>query len=244
VDPPGADTAAILQRSSLTLDQGNVVFGYGGNIGDCSTYHGWVASVPETGGPMATFEVDSGAGERQGAVWMGGAAPIVDASGNIWVATGNGSVTSTSPYDSSDSVLELSPSLTLKQYFAPTNWSSDNAADRDLGSSSPALLPNGSVVQAGKSQTAFLLSQSSLGGIGGQEGEIPTCGGQDVDGGNAVSGDAVYMPCQGGVVAVHASARARRPLLSSGRRPPDPVDRPSWRGGWSGPSSRTAYSSA
>ncbi len=40
VDPPGQDTSAILQRTGLNLSDGNVVFGYGGNDGDCSTYHG------------------------------------------------------------------------------------------------------------------------------------------------------------------------------------------------------------
>jgi outer membrane protein assembly factor BamB len=203
VDPPGSTPAAILQRVALTLDDGHVVFGYGGNSGDCSTYHGWVISVPEGGGPMSTYQVDSGAGESQGAVWMGGAAPIVDSSGNIWVAAGNGSVHSSSgTYDDSDSVLELSSTLGLKQYFAPSDWYSDNGNDRDLGSSSPALLPDGEVVQAGKSQTAYLLSQANLGGIGGQQTTAPVCSGHDVDGGNAVVGSTVYMPCEGGVEAV------------------------------------------
>ena len=202
VDPPGALTSAILQRTALTLDEGHVVFGYGGNNGDCSSYHGWVVSVPESGGPMGTFEVDHGAGQSQGAVWMGGAAPIVDSSGNIWVAAGNGSVSSSgAAYDDSDSVLELNPSLGLEQLFAPSDWASDNGTDRDLGSSSPALLPNGTVVQAGKSQTAFLLRQSALGGIGGQTSDISMCSGHNVDGGDAVSGDVVYLPCQGGVLA-------------------------------------------
>ena len=33
VDPPGADPAALLQRTGLTLDAGQVVFGMGGNTG-------------------------------------------------------------------------------------------------------------------------------------------------------------------------------------------------------------------
>ncbi|HXW39532.1 MAG TPA: PQQ-binding-like beta-propeller repeat protein, partial [Acidimicrobiales bacterium] len=73
VDPPGSDTAALLQRTGLTLDDGQVVFGFGGNYGDCSVYHGWVEAVAETGGTPVRFELDSGPGERQGAVWMGGA---------------------------------------------------------------------------------------------------------------------------------------------------------------------------
>src|ERR1022692_3467002 len=40
VDPAGADTAALLQRTGLTLDAGQVVFGFGGNDGDCASYRG------------------------------------------------------------------------------------------------------------------------------------------------------------------------------------------------------------
>ena len=111
-----------------------MIFGFGGNFGDCSAYHGSVVGVPEAGGAMSIFELDTAPGESQGAVWMGGAAPAVDGSGNVWVAVGNGSVTSPGgPYDDSDSVIELSSSLGLEQFFAPSDWYSDNATDRDLG---------------------------------------------------------------------------------------------------------------
>ena len=141
VDPPGADPAALLQRTALTLDGGQVVFGMGGNFGDCSTYRGRVAAVPESGGTPRYFTVDGAPGESQGAVWMGGAAPVIDGSGNIWVTTGNGSVSSSShAYDHSDGLLELAPSLDLLQYFAPRSWASDNSRDLDM-SAAPALAP-------------------------------------------------------------------------------------------------------
>jgi len=206
-DPPGITTRAALQRVALTLDDGEVVFGYGGNDGDCSSYHGWVVAVPEGGGALLTYEADSGPGEDQGAVWMGGAAPEVEADGDIWLASGNGSVTNAGhAYDDSDSVLELSPSLGLLHYFAPSQWASDNAHDRDLGSSSPALLPDGLVVQAGKSDTAYLLSQTALGGVGGQLAELGSFCGNDVDGGSAVVGSVVYLPCLNGVTALGVEA--------------------------------------
>ena len=78
VDPPGADPAALLQRTGLALDAGQVVFGYGGNDGDCASYRGRVVAVPEPGGTPRYFTVDAAPGESQGAVWMGGAAPVVD----------------------------------------------------------------------------------------------------------------------------------------------------------------------
>src|SRR3974390_3491045 len=114
-------------------------------------------SSPEGGGPPHVFTVDNtAAGQTQGAVWMGGGAPEVDANGDIWVATGNGSETNCAhTYDDSDSVLELSSSLTLLQFFAPSTWCTDNQNDLDLGSAAPALMADGTVFQAGKSQTAF-----------------------------------------------------------------------------------------
>ena len=141
VDPAGADTATLLQRTGLTLASGRVVFGFGGNDGDCQPYRGRVESVPETGGAPSIFTVDAKAGQSQGAVWMGGAAPAVDAGGHVWVSAGNGSVYQTSRgYDDSDSVLELSPAMRLLQYFAPVSWASDNASDRDF-SAEPRCCP-------------------------------------------------------------------------------------------------------
>jgi outer membrane protein assembly factor BamB len=206
VDPPGANTAAILQRTGLNLSDGSVVFGYGGNAGDCSIYHGWVVRVPETGGTGTFFDVTSGAGEGEGAVWMGGAAPLVDRSGNVWVATGNGDARPGDPYDGADSVLELSPQLSLKQFFAPSNWATQNSIDQDLGSSPPALLSNGAALQAGKAQTGYELDQADLGGIGGQVASASLCPGGDVDGGEAIEGSMVYIPCQAGMEGVNVSA--------------------------------------
>jgi outer membrane protein assembly factor BamB len=206
VDPPGSTPSALLQRTGLTLDAHRVVFGYGGNFGDCSTYHGWVESVPEAGGAADSFQVDSGSGESQGAVWMGGAAPVVDAGGNVWVEAGNGSVKSPSgPYDDSDSVLELSSALTLTQYFAPATWASENATDLDM-STAPALLSDGQVVAAGKDRTAYLLDGAHLGGIGGEQSSLPDACGDVIDGGPAVGGTTVYLPCLKGPVAVQVSS--------------------------------------
>lgn len=206
VDPPGAEPAALLQRTGLNLTHGQVIFAMGGNFGDCPSYRGRVAAVPETGGPARYFTVDAGSGQSQGAVWMGGAAPTVDGAGNVWVTSGNGSVTSSSqPYDDSDAALELSPSMRLLQFFAPTTWPSDNASDRDM-STAPALLADGQVVAAGKSGQAYLLSGAHLGGIGGQQATLAPACSEVIDGGFATAGTTVYLPCLSGIVAARAAA--------------------------------------
>jgi polyvinyl alcohol dehydrogenase (cytochrome) len=205
VDPAGADPAALLQRTGLTLDQGRVVFGMGGNYGDCSSYRGRVISVPEAGGQAEIFTVDGKPGQSQGAVWMGGAAPVVDAAGNVWVSAGNGSVVSSSEaYDDSDSLLELSPSMTLLQYFAPSDWPANNAADLDMPIA-PVLLPDGHVIVAGKSRIVYLLNGSALGGIGKQEAALPAACGDDIDGGVAFEGSTAFLPCLSGTIAVRAT---------------------------------------
>jgi outer membrane protein assembly factor BamB len=209
VDPPGSTPTALLQRTGLTLDDGRVVFGFGGNFGDCSTYHGWVVSVPEGGGTPARFAVDSGRGQSQGAVWMGGGAPAVDAAGNVFVSVGNGSVHSPGqPYDHSDSVLQLSPSMRLLRFFAPSNWPANNASDLDM-STVPALLPGGQVLIAGKSRIAYLLGPG-LGGIGHQRAQLGSLCNSDIDGGVAVTGSTVYLPCLAGILAVRAVASPSR----------------------------------
>ena len=218
VDPAGADPAALLQRTGLTLDDGQVVFGMGGNDGDCASYRGRLIAVPEQGGTPQVFTVDAAGDESQGAIWMGGAAPVVDSSGDIWVSTGNGSVYSYShPYDNSDSVLELSPSLKLEQFFAPSTWATNNSRDLDM-STAPALLSDGQVILAGKSRIAYLLSQAQLGGIGGQQAALGSACSQDIDGGVAVQGTTVYLPCTSGIIAVQAvkSPAALHLLWSSG----------------------------
>jgi polyvinyl alcohol dehydrogenase (cytochrome) len=162
--------------------------------------------------------VDAAPGESQGGIWMGGAAPVIDSSGHVWVATGNGSVYSYShAYDDSDSVLELSPTMRLLQYFAPNSWATNNSQDLDM-STAPVLLPDGQVILTGKSRIVYLLDGARLGGIGRQQASLGSACSQDIDGGIALVGMTVYLPCEAGIIAVHAtqSPAALHLLWSSG----------------------------
>jgi hypothetical protein len=181
-------------------------------------YRGRLASVPESGGTPGFFTVDARPGDSQGAIWMGGAAPAVGANGDLWVATGNGSVSSRRhAYDGSDSVLELSPSLRLLQFFAPADWRVDNSDDLDMATE-PVLLPDGQVILAGKSQVVYLLNGRHLGGIGKQQAKLsPVCA-TNIDGGSTHAGMTVYLPCLNGIIAIKAtrSPPALHLLWSSG----------------------------
>jgi hypothetical protein len=177
------------QRPALAVANGFVYIGFGGLAGDCGQYVGEEVGVPTSGvGATISYRVPA---TREGAIWSTGG-PVIDAAGNLYVSVGNGASTTT--YDGTDSVLELSPTLALMSFFAPSTWATDNAADADLGSLSPVLVPGGRVFIAGKSGTGYVLNQGALGGIGGQVSSATVCTGF---GGAAQSGGTVYVPCSG-----------------------------------------------
>jgi outer membrane protein assembly factor BamB len=227
VDPPGSIPADLLQRSALALSGGKVFAGFGGNDGDCATYHGWLVGVPEAGGTPITFEVAPQQVGGGGAIWGGGDGPAVDASGDLWLETGNGFG---STYGYQESVLKLDTNLNLLDYWAPSNWPYLYANDIDLGSGNPLLLPDGLVFAIGKGGEGYLLSASHLGG----EDAAPVYSAQvcgmtdDASFGGAVYYDGViYAACWEGLraLALDTSTQTFTPLsawqvISSAIGPP------------------------
>jgi hypothetical protein len=200
VDPPGSIPTDQLQRAALALNGGKVVIGYGGNDGDCGTYNGWLVAVPESGGPLQTFEVEPGA--TAGAIWGAGDGPAVDSSGNLWATSGNGFG---STYGYQESVLKLDSNLNLLDHWAPSNWPALDSSDSDLGSSDPLLLPGGLVFQIGKAGVGYLLSASSLGGTGGSPVyQAQVCGqtGDASFGGAVYNAGIIYVACSDGLRAL------------------------------------------
>ncbi|MCW2778952.1 MAG: hypothetical protein JWN17_2677 [Frankiales bacterium] len=200
IDRDASTAYAHQQRSALAVSGGRVYVALGGLAGDCGPYRGYVTSSATSGtGALATWVVPTG---REGGIWATGNLPV-DASGRVYAAVGNGESTS-GGYDGSDSVTQLSPALARTSFFAPKTWADDNAKDLDLGGTGPALL-GGSVVQVGKSGRGYLLSQSDLGGIGGEKASLQVCDG-GAFGGTAARGQRVYVACSDGVKAVRVGA--------------------------------------
>lgn len=194
VDVAGENPTTHQQRAALAVANGYVYVGFGGLAGDCGQYRGKVVGVPATGnGGTVLYRVPV---SREGAVWAT-PGPVVDAKGNLYVSVGNGA--STTSYDGSDSVVELNPTLGQVGFFAPKTWAAENAADADLGSAAPTLLPNGLAFIAGKTGTGYILRQGALGGIGGEVASKAVCASF---GGTAVVGSDVYVPCSTGLAKI------------------------------------------
>jgi outer membrane protein assembly factor BamB len=201
VDPPGSTPPAQLQRTALALEAGKVLIGYGGNYGDCGSYHGWLLAAPETGGSLlGSFEVDKDS--NGGAIWGAGNGPAIDSSGNVWVTTGNGFG---STYQYQESVLKLDSSLNLLDHWAPANWSQLDTSDADLASSDPLLLPGGLVFQIGKEGIGYLLSASDLGGTGASpafQAQVCDQTGHASYGGGVYYRGVIYVACSDGLRAL------------------------------------------
>jgi outer membrane protein assembly factor BamB len=156
----------------------------GGYFGDAPSYQGHLVKIDRASGRIeAVFNtlcshrthllVPSTCPESDSAIWSRSGA-VIEPGGNILVATGNGAFNGAS--DWGDSVLELSPGLRLLHNWTPVNQAQLNQSDTDLGSTSPALLPGGLIVQGGKSGVLSLLSLHALDGTGSGAG--PRTGGQ------------------------------------------------------------------
>ncbi len=115
---------------------------------------------------------DPTSGNNEGAIWQCGGGPSVDDAGNVYLETANGNFDADSNgINYSDSVMKLSSSGTVLDYFTPSNEAILALDDVDLGSSPAMVLPNsvGSgahphlLLAAGKPGYLFLLDRDNLG---------------------------------------------------------------------------------
>jgi outer membrane protein assembly factor BamB len=197
IDVSGSDPRAQQERGALVLLGSRVYVPFGGLYGDCSDYKGRVVGAPVSGsGPLVTYTTPN---QREAGIWAPAGEAVRD--GSLYVATGNGT-----PYnqvDDSDSVLRLSPDLQVEDRFTPANFESLSANDQDLGSTAPALLPDGLVFQVGKQGVGYLLDGTRLGGTGGELSSSNVCEGGF--GGDAVDGDTVVFSCYNSLRAANVT---------------------------------------
>jgi hypothetical protein len=171
------------QRAALLLENGHVVISWSSHC-DTSPWHGWIMSYSASALSQEAVYNDSPNGYA-GGIWMSGSGPAADASGNIFVATGNGSWNST---DRSDSIVKLgAPSgstLPVLDYFTPYNQAALSNVDNDMSAGGLILLPtlaNGTqlVTMIGKAGTLYLVNRNDMGGY--CVNQSPACSDSDPD---------------------------------------------------------------
>jgi PQQ-like domain len=179
------------QRPGLVLVNGVVYAAFGSQC-DYGNWEGWVIGVSEASASITTMwsteedVPDTGYQLPGGGIWQSGSAPVVDANGDIFVATGNGDVpssaepgTDTSNKTYGEAVVELhtpngdpTGQLQVVDFFIAADANSLNGQDGDLGSGGPMELPSSMgttqepnvIVEDGKQGILYVLNANNLGG--------------------------------------------------------------------------------
>jgi hypothetical protein len=177
------------QRSGLALVNGVVYIAWASHE-DILPYYGWVMGYQYgVNGFTQTAVLNITPNVQKGGIWMSGAAPSVDAAGNLYLITGNGHFDANSlippSNDYGDSLLELSvaaqptnvtTAFSVLGYFTPSDQANDAQNDVDFGSGGAAVLADvivGNppttthlVMGGGKDGGFYLINRDQLGGYG------------------------------------------------------------------------------
>ncbi|MEJ8849505.1 hypothetical protein [Variovorax rhizosphaerae] len=159
---PGLDSRRQKQRTGLTLVQGVLYIGFGGDGSRGLLMAHDAATLQQ----KTVWNVTPSGND--GGLWQSGVAPAADAQGNLYLMTGNGTFdAATGGANYGDSFVKLhleGGNIVVKDYFTPCNQAFLATVDMDLGSSGPVLIPGTDLVfGAGKHPHIFLLSTNRMG---------------------------------------------------------------------------------
>ncbi|HUB80172.1 MAG TPA: choice-of-anchor X domain-containing protein [Bryobacteraceae bacterium] len=165
-------------RAALLETNNTIYTVWSGLDGDCGPYSPWVISY-SADTVAQTAALDLAPNNYGGGMWMGGAGPSVDSSGNVYAVSGNGfggnpeGGLPTGSYNNSMVKLSVTPAgLSVADYFTPDNTTTENQDDADFGSVGALLLPDitgntGTVhhlaVSGGKDGQLYVVDRDSMG---------------------------------------------------------------------------------
>jgi hypothetical protein len=175
-------------RAGLLLTNGTIYTAWG-SFCDFPPFTGWIIAYNERtlsqtivfntnpNGTPPSSDLPDGSGSG---VWQAGQPPAIDAAGNLYVATGNG------PFDThldsngfpisrdyGDTLLKLTPSLQVTNFFTPTDQLSLAENDGDFGSGGTLVVDvadsDNSVhhlaIVAGKDSNIYVVDRDTMGGF-------------------------------------------------------------------------------
>src|SRR6266404_4447267 len=158
-------------RPGLLLLNGVLYLGFGSNA--CNDANsGWVLSYDAASlSKLAVFNTSPDYGLTS--IWQSGVGLAADASGNIFVETAeagsHGFDVPNGGQTYCNSVLKLSPSLTVADCFTPWNVAYLNSHDLDLSSTGAVILPKQAgpypheLIASGKQGIVYVLNRDNLG---------------------------------------------------------------------------------
>jgi len=150
------------QRAGLLLSDGLLYVGFGGDTTDGLA--GWLFVYDAATLAIKTVWSPTPGG-RNGGIWMAGDAPAADASGNVYLQTGNGDLVPGSRRFG-DSIVKLrlqNNAISVIGFFAPCNQMLLDRCDLDQGSSG-AVLFDEFLIGGGKDGRLYLMKADKMPG--------------------------------------------------------------------------------
>jgi hypothetical protein len=176
------------ERAAL-LELGGTIYTTWASHCDDAPYTGWLISYSaDTLAQTGVLNLVPNGSE--GAIWMAGAGPGADASGNIYFIVANGDFDPTlnasgfpSNGDCGNCFVKISQTvpLTLLDYFTPLNTVSESDSDTDFGSGGQLLLPDvidatgktrHLAVGSGKDANIYVVDRDNMGKFNGNADNI------------------------------------------------------------------------
>jgi hypothetical protein len=173
------DPAQYNERPGL-LEVGGTIFTTWGSHCDGGPYTSWVMAY-SADTLKQTGVINMVPNGNEGGIWMAGAAPAADSSGNIYFIIGNGdfgTALDANGFPSNKNCGNCFAKITstmpmaLSDYFTPLNTVSESDADTDFGSGGPLLLPDlvdstgqtrHLAVGAGKDSNIYVVDRDNMG---------------------------------------------------------------------------------
>jgi len=212
------------QRSALSLVGGTLYVAYGGHVGDCGLYRGWVISVntadPTKRGAWATLDTSGSA------IWAAGG--MASDGTAIFAATGNhtpfGEHAADRTTTDSEQVVRLTGLSVVdrkdENLFFPTTWKTMDDTDADLGGSNPVYFsipgatPPNYVASVAKDGKLYVLNAANLGGMGGAVATINVASGNMA----VKTSPTVYRTAEGTHITFSTDSGAMCPMSGTGPR--------------------------
>jgi fibronectin type 3 domain-containing protein len=157
------------QRTGLLLSSGIVYLGFGSH-GDNTPWHGWILGYNATT-LKQTMMFNATPNGNGGGIWHGGGGLATDATGDLYFVTSNGDFdVNTGGVDYGDSVVKLTTTGTVADYFTPYDQQALDVNNLDLGAGGPVMLVDQTsgpvphlLITAGKDGTIYVCNRDNLG---------------------------------------------------------------------------------
>ena len=145
----------------MLLANNTIYIGFGSH-GDFPPWHGWIVAYNAADIQQQTAVFNTTPSAAGSSIWQGGRGLAADPDGSVYCSTGNGNYDGVMSWG--ETVLRLTPTLDVADWFTPAEYAAWTDDDVDFGSNGPILVPGTNfVIAGGKAGLVALVDRTNMG---------------------------------------------------------------------------------